>query len=30
MDQAVIEKIDKLWPSLGLPGSGKNIWNPTK
>jgi 4-hydroxy-3-polyprenylbenzoate decarboxylase len=26
MDPAVIEKIDKLWPSLGLPGSGKSIW----
>jgi len=30
MDQAVVEKIDKLWPSLGLPGSGKSIWKPTK
>jgi 4-hydroxy-3-polyprenylbenzoate decarboxylase len=26
MDPAVIEKIDKLWPALGLPGSGKSIW----
>jgi 4-hydroxy-3-polyprenylbenzoate decarboxylase len=30
MDPAVIEKIDKLWPSLGLPGSGKSIWKPSK
>jgi 4-hydroxy-3-polyprenylbenzoate decarboxylase len=30
MDQAVIEKIDKLWPSLGLPGSGQSIWKPSK
>ncbi len=26
MDQEVIDKIDRLWPELGLPGSGKNIW----
>jgi 4-hydroxy-3-polyprenylbenzoate decarboxylase len=26
MDQAVIDRIDKLWPELGLPGSGKPIW----
>ncbi|MFZ5792267.1 MAG: UbiD family decarboxylase [Pseudomonadota bacterium] len=26
MDPAVIEKIDRLWPSLGLPGSGRSIW----
>jgi 4-hydroxy-3-polyprenylbenzoate decarboxylase len=30
MDPAVIEKIDKLWPSLGLPGSGKSIWKPSQ
>ena len=26
MTDAVIEKIDRLWPELGLPGSGKRIW----
>ena len=26
MSDAVIEKIDKLWPELGLPGSGRKIW----
>jgi 4-hydroxy-3-polyprenylbenzoate decarboxylase len=26
MDQQVIERIDRLWPELGLPGSGKSIW----
>jgi len=26
MDQAVIDRIDRLWPELGLPGSGKSIW----
>ncbi|WP_340115815.1 UbiD family decarboxylase [Pelagibius sp. 7325] len=26
MDQAVIDRIDQLWPDLGLPGSGKSIW----
>mgnify|MGYP001793548693 FL=1 len=26
MDQSVIDRIDKLWPDLGLPGSGKSIW----
>jgi len=26
MTDEVIEKIDKLWPELGLPGSGKGIW----
>jgi 4-hydroxy-3-polyprenylbenzoate decarboxylase len=26
MDQAVIDRIDRLWPELGLPGSGKAIW----
>jgi 4-hydroxy-3-polyprenylbenzoate decarboxylase len=30
MDQTVVEKIDKLWPSLGLPGSGRSIWKPSK
>lgn len=26
MDDAVIDRIDALWPQLGLPGSGKAIW----
>ena len=26
MDQAVVEKVDRLWAELGLPGSGKAIW----
>ncbi|MGD9537508.1 MAG: UbiD family decarboxylase [Alphaproteobacteria bacterium] len=26
MSDAVIEAIDRKWPSLGLPGSGKPIW----
>ena len=26
MSDEVIEKIDKLWPALGLPGSGRKIW----
>jgi 4-hydroxy-3-polyprenylbenzoate decarboxylase len=26
MSQEVIDKIDRLWPELGLPGSGKGIW----
>ena len=26
MDQGVIERIDALWPELGLPGSGRSIW----
>jgi 4-hydroxy-3-polyprenylbenzoate decarboxylase len=26
MDQDVIDKIDRLWPNLGLPGDGKSIW----
>ena len=26
MDQAVVEKVDKMWGELGLPGSGKKIW----
>lgn len=26
MDQAVVDKIDALWPRLGLPGKGKKIW----
>jgi 4-hydroxy-3-polyprenylbenzoate decarboxylase len=30
MDPAVVEKIDKLWPGLGLPGSGRSIWKPSK
>jgi 4-hydroxy-3-polyprenylbenzoate decarboxylase len=26
MEQAVIDRIDTIWPKLGLPGSGKPIW----
>src|ERR1700749_3293573 len=26
MDQAVIDKVDTMWSTLGLPGSGKKIW----
>ena len=26
MDDAVVEKIDRIWKELGLPGSGKKIW----
>ncbi|GIL00004.1 MAG: 3-polyprenyl-4-hydroxybenzoate decarboxylase [Alphaproteobacteria bacterium] len=26
MDPAVVEKVDAMWQSLGLPGSGKAIW----
>jgi len=26
MDQAVVDKVDAMWSSLGLPGSGKKIW----
>ncbi len=26
MDDAVVKKIDALWPELGLPGDGKRIW----
>ncbi len=26
MDEAVIERVDKIWSKLGLPGSGKAIW----
>ncbi|MBO0332223.1 UbiD family decarboxylase [Sneathiella sp. CAU 1612] len=26
MDDTVIEKVDQLWESLGLPGDGKAIW----
>lgn len=26
MDQEIIDRIDRLWPELGLPGSGKSIW----
>ncbi|MGF1593163.1 MAG: UbiD family decarboxylase [Kiloniellaceae bacterium] len=26
MDQEVVDRIDRLWPELGLPGSGKAIW----
>ena len=26
MDDDVIDKVNRLWPELGLPGSGKGIW----
>jgi 4-hydroxy-3-polyprenylbenzoate decarboxylase len=26
MDQAVIDRVDAMWSTLGLPGSGKKIW----
>jgi 4-hydroxy-3-polyprenylbenzoate decarboxylase len=26
MDQAVIDKVDAMWSTLGLPGSGRKIW----
>jgi 4-hydroxy-3-polyprenylbenzoate decarboxylase len=26
MDQAVIDKVDAMWSTLGLPGSGKSVW----
>jgi 4-hydroxy-3-polyprenylbenzoate decarboxylase len=26
MSEAVIEKVDRMWQDLGLPGSGKSIW----
>lgn len=26
MDDAVIERVDRIWSKLGLPGSGKDIW----
>jgi 4-hydroxy-3-polyprenylbenzoate decarboxylase len=26
MDQAVIDKVDAMWSTLGLPGTGKKIW----
>jgi 4-hydroxy-3-polyprenylbenzoate decarboxylase len=26
MDEAVIDRIDRIWQDLGLPGSGKSIW----
>ncbi|MEI6200397.1 MAG: UbiD family decarboxylase, partial [Enhydrobacter sp.] len=26
MDQSVVEKVDKMWGELGLPGTGKKIW----
>ncbi|WP_415236430.1 UbiD family decarboxylase [Sneathiella sp.] len=27
MEKEVVDKIDKIWDSLGLPGSGKSIWS---
>jgi 4-hydroxy-3-polyprenylbenzoate decarboxylase len=26
MSDEVIEKVDRMWADLGLPGSGKSIW----
>ncbi|WCL53817.1 UbiD family decarboxylase [Gimibacter soli] len=26
MDDAVVDRVDSLWSSLGLPGSGRSIW----
>jgi 4-hydroxy-3-polyprenylbenzoate decarboxylase len=26
MSDAVVEKVDRMWTELGLPGSGKKIW----
>ncbi len=26
MSDEVIEKVDRIWSELGLPGSGKSIW----
>ena len=26
MADAVVEKVDRMWTELGLPGSGKTIW----
>ncbi len=26
MEDSVIDRIDEIWPKLGLPGSGKDIW----
>jgi 4-hydroxy-3-polyprenylbenzoate decarboxylase len=26
MDREIVDKIDRLWPELGLPGTGKSIW----
>jgi 4-hydroxy-3-polyprenylbenzoate decarboxylase len=26
MDQAVVDKVDAMWSTLGLPGSGRSIW----
>ena len=26
MDQAVVDKVDRMWGELGLPGTGKKIW----
>ena len=26
MDRDIVDKIDRLWPELGLPGTGKSIW----
>ncbi|MEL7485925.1 MAG: UbiD family decarboxylase [Pseudomonadota bacterium] len=28
MDDAVIDKVDEMWASLGLPGDGRSIWRP--
>jgi 4-hydroxy-3-polyprenylbenzoate decarboxylase len=26
MDQAIVDKVDAMWSTLGLPGSGRSIW----
>jgi 4-hydroxy-3-polyprenylbenzoate decarboxylase len=26
MSDEVVEKVDKMWAELGLPGTGKSIW----
>ena len=26
MSDAVVEKVDRMWKELGLPGSGRRIW----
>jgi len=30
MDDAVVEEVTRKWPSLGLPGSGRPIWQPKR
>jgi hypothetical protein len=26
MSEEVVEKVDRMWKELGLPGSGRSIW----